>query len=293
MSRPLRRLWQMLKMLEEAPEGLTISEMSRHLDISPRTIRRYLECAEEVLGSDFQSSKKRAEERRFKLCRQPALGILRGPTSEEKEALLIAEQVVSAIFADTSIGRAICSGVEAVCGSVPSDNRYFAQRAAARIALPIQSGTLSQRRDVLEVILTAMRHQSALRITDESNRQGIPAEVVFPYSLCRDRDGEILLLCYSCKEDAPRAVPVNRIRTARLGETRFLLPDSFDPEEHLKRARKGTEGKGAEKAGSRKRHPETEGSQMTGRAGRKTVSKRTLQKDAPQKNVRRKKAEAE
>jgi len=213
------RVIQLFTRLSDTVTGLTTRQLADELEVTPRTVQRYIATLRDSAGIDIEE-----HEGRLRIgagSRLPPLQLDR----YQATLLLVAirllhqlrpEQDPALVGALAQLSRAL---------SIPLVARYLERTLANAEALPVNS----ERRDVERAVIDGFVQSRAIDVTyvDGSGRES--RRVLRPYFLEPAAEGRhIYVFALDRRSGEVRPFRLDRIIAARVSTETFSVPDDFD-----------------------------------------------------------------
>lgn len=227
MANVTTRLFTLIQLLQIRPLW-TARELSDELDVSVRTVHRYMGMLDEM-GVPIVSERGRGG----------GFGLLRGYklpplifTAEEATALALGANLVDEVFGEM-YQDAIMSATAKLNNVLPDDLRHEVAGALRTLVISrLTARDYQPWQSVLHTIRNSIADQRRISLTYQSFSQEETCRDVDPYALAF-RDGYWYLVGHCHLRDDLRTFRVDRIQAIKLLKARFLLPRDFDARTYL------------------------------------------------------------
>lgn len=224
------RLFALIQLMQLRPLW-TATELSDELDVSVRTIHRYMGMLEEM-GMPIVSERGRGG----------GFGLLRGYklppmifTAEEATALTLGANLVDEVFGEL-YQDAVTSATAKLNNVLPDDLRQSVAKALRTLVVSrLTARDYEPWQATLHTIRTCVADQRQVRLTYQSFSQQETCRDVDPYALAF-RAGYWYLVGYCHLRDDMRMFRVDRIQAITPEAARFSLPRDFDAHAYLENA---------------------------------------------------------
>lgn len=221
------RLFALIQLLQLRPLW-TATELSDELDVSVRTVHRYMGMLEEM-GIPIVSERGRGG----------GFGLLRGYklpplifTAEEATALALGANLVDEVFG-ALYQDAITSATAKLNNVLPDDLRHEVAGALRTLVISrLTARDYQPWQPVLHTIRNSIADQHRINLTYQSFSQKATCRDVDPYALAF-RDGYWYLVGYCHLRDDMRTFRVDRIQAIEPLRAQFSLPRDFDARAYL------------------------------------------------------------
>ncbi len=224
------RLFALIQLMQLRPLW-TATELSDELDVSVRTVHRYMGMLEEM-GMPVVSERGRGG----------GFGLLRGYklppmifTAEEATALTLGANLVDEVFGEL-YQDAVTSATAKLNNVLPDDLRQSVAEALRTLVVSrLTARDYEPWQATLHTIRTCVADRRQVRLTYQSFSQEETCRKVDPYALAF-RAGYWYLVGYCHLRDGMRMFRVDRIQAITPEGTRFSLPRDFDAHAYLESA---------------------------------------------------------
>ncbi len=227
----LHRQWRILERLAGHGPGLSVDDLARDLEVTPRTIRRDLQTFKAV-GLSIRENTARHGRKIYRLERWTA-GDQRAFTFDEAFALYLGRQFLQPLTG-TLIGMAAESAFAKIRDSLgQSALNYLRRMQHAVHDTPFGFADYTRHADILDALLIGIEDRRVIRLTYQSQRAARPSSYsIHPYRLTRYQ-GSLYLIGRKAAEPGIRTWRVDRIAVAEPDETRFMVPADLDLDAHF------------------------------------------------------------
>ena len=213
------RVIQLFQRLSDTQAGLTTRQLAEQLEVTTRTVQRYLSTLRDSAGIDIEEV-----DGRFRIGSGSRLPAMQLDHYQATELLLAvramqqmrSEQEPALIGALAQLARAL---------SVPVVTRYLQGLIAASERRPARGG----RHDVERVVVDAFVRRQCVEVTyrDAEGRQ--TRRVLHPYFLePRAESRTLYIFAHDELSGEVRPFRIDQVRDARLLTQTFTVPDDFD-----------------------------------------------------------------
>jgi predicted DNA-binding transcriptional regulator YafY len=228
---PLVRQWILLRKLSALHHGATVKELADEMGVSQKTIRRDLECFQQV-GFPLAETVEEHGRKKWHVQSdhsQPGLWF----ALDEAIALYLArrlmEPLAGTLFWD-AVQRAFRK-IRSMLG--PQAIRYSEQFGAMFHHTMVGISDYSRKADLIDQLMIGIEDKHAVFITYQSLQATEPVTYdVYPYGLAYHR-GSLYLIGFAPDHREIRHWKVDRIDDAEVTPVPFNRPEDFDLRDHL------------------------------------------------------------
>jgi predicted DNA-binding transcriptional regulator YafY len=213
------RVIQLFQRLSDTQAGLTTRQLAEHLEVTTRTVQRYISTLRDSAGIDIEEV-----EGRFRIGSRSRLPAMQLDHYQATELLLAvramqqmrSEQDPALIGALAQLARAL---------SVPVVTRYLQGLIAASERRPASGARHRLERVIVDAFVRRQRVEVTYR--DAEGRE--TRRVLHPYFLePRAESRTLYIFAYDELSAEVRPFRLDRVQDARLLTTTFTVPDDFD-----------------------------------------------------------------
>lgn len=230
-----RRMSELRQLLYQHPRGVTVAEIAAHLDVTPRSARRYLEELKRDLEAvpEGQSGQKR--------WRIPPLDVPRRVAVRRTQAyaLLAARSLFepmrgSALYEEIELATQTLLGMARRPGRGPNSGVTEADLERRFLYLPFAPKDYSARAEDLDNLFQAVADLHPLSCRGPRADDGAPDRLhIHPYALLLYKDA-IWCLALDTEIDLIRTLPLDAIQETHChDELSFELPVDFDVRDYV------------------------------------------------------------
>lgn len=237
------RQWNLLRSLEAARHGVTVSELSRELEVTTRTIWRDMEALQAVGFPLF--NEKDGRETRWKLNAVPFKGLSDlGISFVELCSLYMGRQMVSGM-AGAPFGKALAAVCRKLERTLPDKMRAFLDQLPALIEAKAgatkKADAKSHDEHVGKLLEASLHRRVCLMRYYSASRNRTKDYTVHPYRVVHAHGG-LYLLAWVPEYSEVRTFAIERIKRLSLQEQRFELQAELaaDAFEHSLGVNRGT-----------------------------------------------------
>jgi predicted DNA-binding transcriptional regulator YafY len=213
------RVFQLYTRLNDTENGLTTRQLASELEVTPRTVQRYIATLRDSVGVDIDE-----RDGRFRVgegSRLPAMQLDRYQATLLLVALRLLHQLRSEH--DPALVGALAQLSRAL--HVPLVARYLARTLESAEALPVND----ERRQVERAVIDAFVQSRAVDVGYADSAGKESRRVLQPYFLEPSAEGRhIYVFAHDENSGAVRPFRLDRIVKARLLAQSFRVPDDFD-----------------------------------------------------------------
>ncbi|HEY2702721.1 MAG TPA: transcriptional regulator [Candidatus Dormibacteraeota bacterium] len=218
------RVFQLYQRLCETRTGLTTAQLAEELEVTVRSVQRYLATLRDSAGIDIEE-----ESGRFRVgdrTRLPAMQL----DQHQAAALLLAVRLLHQMRPNQDPALVGALAQLATALRLPLVVRYLESTIVAIEARPPNPTRQQVERTVVEAFV-----QSRVAEIEYEDAEGkATRRAIHPYFLEPRPEGRtIYVLAYDEKSKEVRSFRLDRIASARLLAHRFEVPEDFDVDAHL------------------------------------------------------------
>ncbi len=223
----LARQWRIIQSLSASKRGKRVRELSGILDCHPRTVYRDLEALQQAgfpVYTDWEDGRSR-----WKLL---------DPTGDTVPVPFRISELIALYFGrdmirplkGTPFHTAMETLFQKIRATLPEETASHLDRMSAHIGAGAKPHKdYSRFSSLMETVGEALLEHRHLDIRYHSMGSGEDStRRIAPYHLWFF-DGTFYLIAYCLQRDGMRTFAIDRIRSCRLTEDRFTVPDTFDP----------------------------------------------------------------
>lgn len=232
-----RRLDALRSLLQRHPKGLTIYELARELDVTPRSMRRYL--AEVRRDMEITPTQTRPGGERLWRLAPGELGRRVEVRRTQAYALLAAQRLFepmkgSTLYEEINLVAQKLLGVARRPGRGPNAGVADARLEERFLYLPFAPKDYSSRTEELDALFQAVADLRPLRCRYRRAKDGREERIVIhPYAMVLYKDS-IYCVGLHVGRGEVRTFLLDRMRDADCASIeRFTLPDDFSIEDHF------------------------------------------------------------
>jgi predicted DNA-binding transcriptional regulator YafY len=232
-----RRLDHLRELLERRPKGMTLYELASSLQVSPRTLRRYLKEVER----EYELEPVRVRGGGKVVWRITSVDIPRKVELRRTQAfaLLAARRVFepmkgSALFDEIDMAVNKLMALARRPGRGPNAGPPDTQLEKRFLYLPFAPKYYTHRTEELDDLFQAVADLRPLTLQYRSRGRGKEETItIHPYALVLHRDA-IYSVGYHCERQEIRTFSLDRMRATECSSTeRFVLPPDFDIDDYF------------------------------------------------------------
>lgn len=213
------RVIQLFQRLSDTQVGLTTRQLADALEVTTRTVQRYIATLRDSAGIDIEE-----EDGRFRVgsrSRLPAMQLDRYQATEMLMAVRAMQQMRS--DQEPALVGALAQLARAL--SVPVVTRYLQTMIAASERRP----AAGRGRDVERAVVDGFVGRRCVEVTYRDASGHESQRVLHPYFLePRPGSGAVYVFAYDELSREVRPFRIDRVREARLLAQPFTVPDTFD-----------------------------------------------------------------
>lgn len=233
MTKPESRLvrqWLMIRALSMRRDGVTIHQLSREADVSPKTVRRDLQVLAKA-GFPLREHSGPHGVKFWKIDSQSHFGT--NFTLDEALALYIALRLMDPL-AGTYLWQAARRAVQKIRVLLsPLALQYVDRMAAVLHHTSAGQSDYEQKAELIDQLMIGIEDQQVIHIHYRSATRDAPISYeIHPYGIVMHRKA-LYLVAYSTVHREVRHFKVDRIEAVQVTKTKFQPQEDFNLQKHL------------------------------------------------------------
>ncbi|QGJ71784.1 Transcriptional regulator [Planctomycetales bacterium 10988] len=233
-SQPLRRQWNLIRLLSRQQLGVSLKELSEQLGVSQKTVRRDLTTLQDV-GFLLEECVEEHGRKRWQILMNEKIAPL-GFTLEEVAALYLGRRFLEPL-AGTIFWEASQKAFQKIRTGLGDEAlRYLEKMAVALHCTSIGHSDYSQQAETIDLLMIGIEDRKATKILYRSAKAAETTDYeVHPYGLVSHRQA-LYLIAFAPEHEQIRHYKVNRIRRVEVQTQRYSSPQKFDLQHYLEHA---------------------------------------------------------